>query len=179
MPVDAGCLQSAHRSTHLIPPIASSTPADDGSAASVWGLAGPRIRVRLQLVQRRSIPRTLTRLTGSRYDPSADGGRQLYRDRRGAMGDEPVAGGRHGIQQHHARGIGFRDGMAVEIDNSLAVRPGVSLWLDLNSRAAFNVFTGYVITRPEVTFLESGQFTRRALRADTAVFSIGLVYKVF
>ena len=64
----------------------------------------------------------------------------------------------------------FRDGVAVEIDNSLAVRPGVSLWLDLNSRAAFNVFTGYVITRPELTFLESDQFTRRALRADTAVF---------
>ena len=73
----------------------------------------------------------------------------------------------------------FRDGVAVEIDNSLAVRPGASLWLDLNSRAAFNVFTGYVITRPVVTFLESGQFTRRALRADTAVFGIGLVYKVF
>jgi hypothetical protein len=72
----------------------------------------------------------------------------------------------------------FRDGVAVEIDNSLAVRPGVSLWPDLNSRAAFNVFTD-VITRPEVTFLESGQFTRRELRADTAVVSIGLVYKVF
>ena len=53
----------------------------------------------------------------------------------------------------------FRDGVAVEIDNRLAVRPGASLCLDLNSHAAFNVFTGYVITRPEVTFLESGQFT--------------------
>ena len=72
-----------------------------------------------------------------------------------------------------------RDGLPLEVDNSLAVRPGVSFWLDLNSRAAFNVFTGYVITRPEVTFLEGGQFTRRALRADTAVFSIGLAYKLF
>ena len=73
----------------------------------------------------------------------------------------------------------FRDGLALEVDNSLAVRPGVSLWVDLNSRAAFNVFAGYVMTRPQVTFLERDEFTKRALRADTGVFSVGVAYKVF
>ena len=73
----------------------------------------------------------------------------------------------------------FRDGLALEVDNSLAVRPGVSLWVDLNSRAAFNVFAGYVMTRPQVTYLERDEFTKRALRADTGVFSVGLAYKVF
>ncbi|MBA3271842.1 MAG: BON domain-containing protein [Acidobacteria bacterium] len=72
-----------------------------------------------------------------------------------------------------------REGLAVEVDNSLAVRPGVSLWFDLNSRAAFNVFAGYLVTRPQAIFLESGRFTRHPLRADTAVFNIGLAYKVF
>ncbi len=71
------------------------------------------------------------------------------------------------------------DVLALEVDNSLAIRPGVSLWLDLNSRAALNVFSGYVITRPQMTFLEDGQFVRRPVRADTAVFNVGMVYKLF
>lgn len=72
-----------------------------------------------------------------------------------------------------------RDVLALEIDNSLALRPGLSVWLDLNSRLALNVFSGYVFTRPQMTFLESGQFARRAVRADTAVFNVGMAYKVF
>ena len=72
-----------------------------------------------------------------------------------------------------------RDVLALEVDNSLALRPGVSLWLDVNSRVAFNVFTGYVMTRPQVTFLENGQFVSRPVRADAAVLNVGLAYKVF
>ena len=72
-----------------------------------------------------------------------------------------------------------RDVLALEVDNSLAIRPGVSLWVDLNSRVALNVFTGYVITRPRMTFLEDGQFARRIVRADTAVVNLGMAYKVF
>lgn len=72
-----------------------------------------------------------------------------------------------------------RDVLALEVDNSLVMRPGVSLWVDLSSRAALNVFTGYIITRPEVTFLASGQLTKRPVRADAAVVSVGLAYKLF
>jgi hypothetical protein len=72
-----------------------------------------------------------------------------------------------------------RDVLALEVDNSAAVRPGVSVWYDLNSRAAFNVFGGYLVTRPRVTFLENGEFARRPLHADTAVLSLGVTYKVF
>lgn len=72
-----------------------------------------------------------------------------------------------------------RDGLALDVDNSFAMRPGVSLWYDLNSRTAFNVFSGYVITRPHMTFLDDGQFTRRSVRADAAVLSVGLAYKLF
>ncbi len=72
-----------------------------------------------------------------------------------------------------------RDVLALEVDNSLAIRPGLSLWLDLTNRVALNVFTGYVITRPQMTFLENGQFARRSVRADTAVLNVGMAYKVF
>lgn len=74
---------------------------------------------------------------------------------------------------------GVRDGQVVDVDNSLAYRPGASLWYDVNRRLALNVFGGYVVTRPQTTFLERGAFTRRSIRADTAVFSVGLAWKLF
>jgi hypothetical protein len=72
-----------------------------------------------------------------------------------------------------------REGQLVDVDNSLAVRPGASLWYDVNGRFAINVFGGYVVTRPQTTFLERGAFTRRSVKADTAIFSVGLAYKLF
>lgn len=72
-----------------------------------------------------------------------------------------------------------RDGLALAVDNSFALRPGASLWYDINSRTAFNVFVGYLITRPGMTFLEGGQFVRRSLRADAALVSVGLAWKLF
>lgn len=77
------------------------------------------------------------------------------------------------------RGATAQDVLALEVDNSLAVRPGLSLWLDLTSRIALNVSTGYVITRPQMTFLEDGRFAKRAIRADTAIFNVGMAYKLF
>ena len=77
------------------------------------------------------------------------------------------------------RGQTARDVIALESGNSVAFRPGVSLWFDLNGRVALNVFGGYVITRPPVTFLEHGQFARRSVRADTSMVNVGLAYKVF
>jgi len=72
-----------------------------------------------------------------------------------------------------------RDGLALAADNSFAMRPGASLWYDINSRTAFNVFAGYLITRPGLTFLEGGQFVRRSVRADAAVRSVGMAWKLF
>ena len=72
-----------------------------------------------------------------------------------------------------------RDVLALEIGNSFAARPGISLWFDVNSRVALNLFTGYVIARPQVTFLEFGDFAKRTMRADAAVINVGLAYKLF
>jgi hypothetical protein len=72
-----------------------------------------------------------------------------------------------------------RDGIALAVDNSFVMRPGASLWYDINSRTAFNVFAGYLITRPGMTFLEGGQFVRRSVRADAALLTVGLAWKLF
>ena len=65
------------------------------------------------------------------------------------------------------------------IGNSLAVRPGASLWFDLSRRIAFNLASGYVITRPRVRVLEEGQVRTRGLRADAFLINTGIVYKIF
>jgi hypothetical protein len=70
-------------------------------------------------------------------------------------------------------------GLVVDVSDSLVLRPGMSVWVDLNSRTAFNVFAGYVLTRPRVTFLEQGRLDTRTVRADTGALRAGLVYKLF
>jgi hypothetical protein len=71
------------------------------------------------------------------------------------------------------------DAVALAIDNSFAWRPGASFWYDASDRIAFNVFTGYLVTRPTLKVLEQGETRTRPLRADTVVVSAGLVYKLF
>ena len=68
---------------------------------------------------------------------------------------------------------------ALDVGNSLAWRPGFAVWLDLNRRVAFNVFTGHVITRPRMTILEDGQVRTQILRGDATILNTGLVYKLF
>jgi hypothetical protein len=53
------------------------------------------------------------------------------------------------------------------------------VWYDPTGRAALNLSAGYLITRPRLTLLYEGRLNRRSLRADTAVFSVGLAYKLF
>lgn len=68
---------------------------------------------------------------------------------------------------------------ALEVDNSFAWRSGVSVWYETSRRTAVNVFAGYLVTRPRVTFLEDGRLERRAVRGDTAVVRVGVAYKLF
>jgi hypothetical protein len=67
----------------------------------------------------------------------------------------------------------------VSVGNSFAWRPGISGWYDATGRIALNVFAGYVVTRPRVTWLDDGRLTTRSVRGDTAVLSFGLAYKLF
>ena len=69
--------------------------------------------------------------------------------------------------------------LALDAANSFAWRPGVSTWLDLSSRTALNISAGYVVTRPLLTIVSSGDVIRRRLRADTFVIRAGVAYKLF
>jgi hypothetical protein len=74
---------------------------------------------------------------------------------------------------------GAVDGMPVGIDNSLAWRPGVSVWIDTGRRTSLNVSLGRVMTSPRVTFVENSQFRIRTLSADTTILFVGLAYTLF
>ena len=69
--------------------------------------------------------------------------------------------------------------LALDAGNSVAWRPGVSMWFDLSGRAALNLSAGYVVTRPRLTLVSGGEVIRRRLRADTLLIRVGLAYKVF
>lgn len=74
---------------------------------------------------------------------------------------------------------GAAAGVPVEVDNSLAWRPGVSVWFDLSRRFALNVSGGYVMTRLRITVLEGGRLVKRDERGDTTIVHAGLAYKLF
>lgn len=69
--------------------------------------------------------------------------------------------------------------LALRADNSLAARPGLTIWYDASRRFAWNFFAGYVFTRPDITYFEDGQLVKRRLRADAALVSTGLAFKLF
>ena len=118
-------------------------------------------------------------------------------DRVGTLKIKPVmAGAGYDVRRNHVStgvsvvgGIAFNSvdpdrreaasGLAVDVSDSLVVRPGMSVWVDLSSRAAFNVFAGYLITRPRATFFEEGRIDTRTVRADAGLVRVGLVYKLF
>jgi hypothetical protein len=75
--------------------------------------------------------------------------------------------------------LGPAAGVPVEVDNSLAWRPGVSVWVDLGRRLALNLSAGYLMTRLRITMLQDGRLEKRDTQGDTSLVHAGLVYKVF
>lgn len=70
-------------------------------------------------------------------------------------------------------------GRAIGIDNSLAARAGVGMWYDLTPRVGLNVFLGYRVTRPRVTFASDTDVTTHRLNGDAVVLSVGAAYWIF
>lgn len=69
--------------------------------------------------------------------------------------------------------------IAIEVGNSFVWRPGVSVWVDVNRRAAVNLSLGYVVMGLRVTFLENASLVKRDVTGDTAIVHAGLAYKLF
>ncbi len=67
----------------------------------------------------------------------------------------------------------------VDVSNSFAIRPSISVWHNVARRVAVNVSAGYVKTRMRVTYAEDGRLERRTVRADTPIVTAGLAYWLF
>jgi len=68
----------------------------------------------------------------------------------------------------------------VDIENSIAIRPGISVTWTIAPRVAIVGFGGYVFNRPDVVYRdEFGREFRSEWRADATVLSVGAVYSLF
>ena len=69
--------------------------------------------------------------------------------------------------------------LPVAVDGSLALVPSVTLWREVSRRASVGVTTGYLITRPNASWLEGDRFVRRRLTADALVVGVNAAFWVF
>jgi len=65
-----------------------------------------------------------------------------------------------------------------ESTNSLAIKPEVQLWYDLNRRWGLRMAGGYLITRPTVSVTSSLGADRMPVRADSLLITVGIVYSI-
>ena len=65
-----------------------------------------------------------------------------------------------------------------EVTNTFAVKPEVLVWYDLNERFGLKLNAGYLIARPTVTIVSTLGEEARAVRADTFLITVGLVYSL-
>jgi hypothetical protein len=63
--------------------------------------------------------------------------------------------------------------------NTLAIKPEVQVWRDLNDRVGLKISGGYLIARPSVTVTGALGEDTRAVHADTFLITIGFVYSLF
>jgi hypothetical protein len=69
--------------------------------------------------------------------------------------------------------------LALDAENSFAVRPGVNLTYTVAPRVAIVGFGGYLINRPDIVFRASNVVVRDDWKADAFVLSVGAVYSIF
>ena len=68
----------------------------------------------------------------------------------------------------------------IDAENSVAIRPGISLTRTLAERVALTGFAGYMFNRPDITYRNvAGQEFSDRWKADSVVLSVGLVYSLF
>jgi len=71
-------------------------------------------------------------------------------------------------------------GESIDVDTSVAIRPGAAVTWSLKPRFGIVWFAGYLINRPDVVYRDSlGQEIRDRWKADAVVLSVGAVYSVF
>jgi hypothetical protein len=69
--------------------------------------------------------------------------------------------------------------LAVDAGNSLAWRPGLSMWIDTGRRTAVNISIGRLMTRLNVTYLDNGLIGKQSLDGDSTIVTVGLAYRLY
>ncbi len=68
----------------------------------------------------------------------------------------------------------------LDVETSMAIRPGASLWFDVGRRLAVNIGGSYLLTRPRLRLLGTdGMAHNRTMRGDAVLVSAGVAYKLF
>ena len=82
------------------------------------------------------------------------------------------------IIQEYSRRTGAT-GVDAEATNAFALKPEIQVWYDINSRFGLKLDGGYLIARPSVVITSSLGEDVHHIRADTFLFTVGLVYSLF
>lgn len=88
------------------------------------------------------------------------------------------------LSQHIDFNEAYRNRLGVQsvqadVGNTFAVRPGVSLWYDLNEKIGLNINGTYTVARPRLTLRSPLGAEQERLRADMFAIKIGFVYSIF
>jgi hypothetical protein len=69
-------------------------------------------------------------------------------------------------------------GINGEATNTLAAKPEVQIWYDLNRRIGLKINGGYLITRPTISIKSSLGSDQWSIRADSFLITFGVVYSI-
>ena len=69
--------------------------------------------------------------------------------------------------------------LAIDADDSLVWRPGVSAWIDTSRRTSAYLSVGFLRTRLDMTYVDAGVIQQRTMRGDATMLSIGVAYRLF
>lgn len=74
---------------------------------------------------------------------------------------------------------GAASGLAVDVRNSLAWRPGVSMWIATSRRTAAQLSVGQLRTRLKVTYVDGARIDERSVDGHATTVSVGFAYTLF
>src|SRR3954470_22814596 len=71
------------------------------------------------------------------------------------------------------------DAVTAKASNTVAFKPEVSAWRNINRRIGVRISAGYLVARPHVTTTSTAGRNERIVRADMLMFKAGVVYSIF
>jgi hypothetical protein len=84
------------------------------------------------------------------------------------------------FERSFIEGLPTTSAPSIDVENSLAIRPGVNVTITVAPRVAIVGFGGYLINRPDTVYRDQvGNEFRNRWKADSVVVSAGVVYSLF